>query len=262
MQLNSDAQHLLDPVKSQHLANVSMAASRDVARSIGEVLSILRRPGHDFGREFLLNTGADLVADVSLLASLDILRNANAVKTGFEFLLPSADDVTPPRSAGKMEVACVLVPLITGNLTCGLCLHMAETPSLAVGRTLYSAGRYVRCEATGELLSFLRPFGGVDDPNGTAAALLYSRPDSSSCRFQVLAVTRLGVTMRQVYNDYDRGEQGALCSNFTLVQEGVQTALSGCPQCGRAGRRGCNCDVVATLPKSSFDFRYAKVLLS
>lgn len=257
----SCAQNLRASRRSQQLQNMSLSVSREVARNVGEALEILRRPGHDFGREFFLKTGTDPHRDASLLSSTDVLCNANAATNEFEFILPSADDESPSPGPGKMSVAYVQAPLITGTLTCGLCVLMqtSETSFLGMGRIVYFAGRYVRCEATGECLSFVRPFRGGGDTNVRGAVLVYSRRDSPGGHFLMFAVTRLGVAMRQMYDDYERGDQGALYGNFTFLQRGAQIPVDGCSQCGLITARGCNCDLGATMPKTSFDFRCAIV---
>lgn len=241
---------------------MSLSASRDVARNIGEALEILRRPGHEFGREFLVQTESDIPYEISLLSSDDVLRNGNSMFSEFEFFLPHVDPASPPRGSRRMRSALVYIPLITGKLTCGLCLQMQtqETPVLGMGKISYAAGRYVRCEATGECLMFLRAFGGEAGEKGRTGALVYSRRDSPGGRYQMLAITRLGVTMRQICDDYDRGEPSVLSGNFIVLQKGAQLPVNGCSQCGRVANRGCNCDSLATVPNSSFDFRYALVV--
>lgn len=240
---------------------MSLSASRDVARSIGEAFYFLRRSGHEAGREFLLQTGTDLHCDASLLSSPEVLCNANAASVVFE--LPVAGDEPLARYASAMHVAFVQIPLVTGNLTRGLCVQVqtSDRPLFGVGSSAYSAGRYVRCEATGECLMFMRPSGDGAVRNGSAAMLVYSRRDSPGGRFHMFAVTRLGVTMRQIYEDYDRGQQTALYRNFTLLHQGTYVPVGGCPECGLSEAEDCSCDVVATVPKSSSDFRYAKSLV-
>lgn len=241
---------------------MSLTAACDVARSISEALDILRRPGHDMGREFLLNSGVDDLGDISLLSRPGVIWNANAGSIGFELFLPPSDYMSPPRSAGRAHCAYVMIPLVTGNLTCGFCVQMSETDVLSKGftanpslRTLYSLGRYVRCEATGESLVLLRPFEGAENSNKKASGLVYTRFDSPGCRFQVHAVTSYGVTMQQICDAYDRGDQAALSRNFTLVQKASHFDVDGCSKCGQVAGRACNCDLIAAVPKSSFDFR-------
>lgn len=86
-------------------------------------------------------------------------------------------------------------------------MQTSEQSFLGIGTNLHSAQRYVRCEATRECSMFLKPFRGGEGTNGRASGLVDARRDSSGGRFQMFAITRLGVTMRKICDDYDRGNK-------------------------------------------------------
>lgn len=252
------------PVGVEARAKMSWSASRDVARSVSEALDILRRPGHEVGRDFMLKGGADDLGDISLLSRPEVIRDANAGSVGFELFLPPTDLMSSLRSAGRAHSTYILIPLVTGNLTSGICVQRWETDVLSKGHaanpslhSLYSVGRYVRCEATGESLVFFRPVSNAENPKRRAAALVYSRFDSPGYRFQVQAITSFDVTMQRICDAHDRGDQAALSRNFTLIQKASHFAVDGCSKCGRVADRACGCDLPAAVPRSPFDFGYA-----
>lgn len=131
---------------------MSFRAAREVARNISDAFDFLRRPGHEYGREFLLNTGTDAPGDFALLSNPVVLSNSSNGEVSTEYLLPAADGNSLESSAGRLQVVYTLIPIVTGNLTCGLSVQLIDSPFVTNGRKFCSVGRFVRCEATGEML--------------------------------------------------------------------------------------------------------------
>jgi hypothetical protein len=234
---------------------MSTLAAAEVARNVGAALDMLRRPENAFGREFLLAAGSDPQGDLTILANPVALSHATAA------------NIAPPANAfscgvggghnlpGPLNVVYTMVPSITvGTLTCGLCIQRVGCPIATAGRMKYSAGRFIRCEATGETLIATTALVSGAAAAAEPGALVYLRHDSSTARFHLFATIVPGVPVRAVYADYLRGDPRALAAHFLFAEAVTQVRQTGCPECQRPAEDACNCDLRHVVPRSALDF--------
>jgi hypothetical protein len=166
---------------------MSHLAASDVARNVCQALDMLRRPGVDFARDFLLAAGHDPQGDLAMLSNPVALAYASTAEITRSQTPPhdsvhgvNQGDVADPADEsdvpgrplalpGDVRVVYTMVPSIcVGALTCGVCVKSVSRPFtppcplrsscqiFTRGRVTCAMGRFLRDEATGETLMTVR----------------------------------------------------------------------------------------------------------